>query len=188
MHTTELRDGDGKVVKLIYGPGSVSLNLFSWIDAFQTAMLEREPLAAGASPAPANPPPYKMTTKVIADAYQKKTGRTLGILEKGMVALWLQQIRKRFNDGLPRFDDPYGHGLSRDPEYVPSGPDPHPTVPHLDPQRLQPAGRRHGGLYQDRDRVLGRPADLVAVRRRDRRSLCPQLVGGFGGRRDGRAT
>ena len=121
-HTTELRDGDGKVVKLIYGPGSVSLNLFSWIDAFQTAILEREPPAAGTSPDPANPPPYKMTTKVIAETYQKKTGRTLGMLEKGMITLWLRQIRKRLNDGLPRFDDPYGHGLSRDPEYVPTGP------------------------------------------------------------------
>ena len=121
-HTTEVRDGDGKVIRLVQGPGNLSLNLFSWIDAFQTAILEREPLAPGASPDPANPPPYKLTTKLIVETYEKKTGRSLGLLEKGMVALWLKQIRKRFNDGLPRFDDPYGHGLSRDPEYVPTGP------------------------------------------------------------------
>jgi hypothetical protein len=41
-HTTELRDAGGHSTGQILGPGSVSLSLFSWIDAFQSAMIERE--------------------------------------------------------------------------------------------------------------------------------------------------
>jgi mono/diheme cytochrome c family protein len=121
-HSTAIRDGDGKTIKLVDGPGSVSLNLFSWIDAFQSALLERQPPPAGSVPDPANPPPYKLTTQLVVEKYQEKTGKTLGLLEKGMIALWLQQIRTRLNDGLPRFDDPYGNGQSRDPTLVPTGP------------------------------------------------------------------
>jgi mono/diheme cytochrome c family protein len=120
-HSTAIRDRDGKLVKLVYGPGSVSLNLFSWIDAFQSAMLKRD-LAPGAALDPSNAPPYKLTTKLIEEKYREKTGKTLGVLEKGMIGLWLQQIRKRLNDGLPRFDEPYGNGQSRDPSLVPTGP------------------------------------------------------------------
>jgi hypothetical protein len=119
-HSSALHDSDGKLIKLVYGPGSISLNLFAWLDAFQTAMLE--PLAAGTSPDPAKPPPYKMTLKLIEEKYQEKAKKSLSVLEKGMIALWLRQIRKRLNDGLPRFDDSYGHGRSRDPELVPTGP------------------------------------------------------------------
>jgi mono/diheme cytochrome c family protein len=121
-HSTELRDGSGKVLKIVYGPGSVSLNLFSWIDAFQAALLKREPPPDGAAPDPAKPTPYRLTAKLIVSKYQQKTGKSLGLWERGMISLWLQQIRKRLNDGLPRFDDPYGHGQSRDPNLVPTGP------------------------------------------------------------------
>ena len=41
----------------------------------------------------------------IANAYQDKTGRSLGIVDKAMIWLWLRQIRTTLEDGLPRFDE-----------------------------------------------------------------------------------
>jgi mono/diheme cytochrome c family protein len=126
-HTTRLRGTDGGPGKIIYGPGSVSLNLFSWIDAFQSALLAREPPPAGTTADPAKPPPYRLTAKKIIGGYEAKIGQKLDLLQQGMVVLWLQQIRTKLEDGLARFDDPYGldpkgHSLSRDPQYVPTGP------------------------------------------------------------------
>ena len=121
-HSTLIRAGGDQRGQILYGPGSSSLNLFAWLDAFQAALLAREPPPAGASLDPAKPPPYRLTAKTIADRYRAKTGEKLGLFERGMVALWLRQIRGRLDDGLARFDEPYGHGLSRDPQYVPTGP------------------------------------------------------------------
>ena len=101
---------------------------------------------AGGSPEPANPPPYKLTTKLIVETYQKKTGRWLGMLEKGMVWLWLRQIRKRFNDGLPATrTDPYGPASSRHPQYV---------------RPVRPAGQPSRALIRT---VFDRPGNDMAV-------------------------
>jgi hypothetical protein len=121
-HSSEIRDSNRRTVGLVFGPGSVSLNLFSWIDAFQAALLQREIPAPGTTADPADPPPYRITTTLIAEKYQQKTGHSLGLLQKAMVELWLRGIRKRINEGLPRFDDPYGDGRSLDPDLVPTGP------------------------------------------------------------------
>lgn len=121
-HTTHLHESEDQPGAILYGPGSISLNLFSWIDAFQAAILAREPLPAGREPDPAHPAPYRLTTALVAEKYQAKTGRKLGLLERGMITVWLRQLRTRLNAGLPRFDDPFGNGRSRDPELVPTGP------------------------------------------------------------------
>jgi mono/diheme cytochrome c family protein len=39
-----------------------------------------------------------------------------------MITLWLRQVRNRLSAGLSRFDEPFGHGASRDPQFVPTGP------------------------------------------------------------------
>jgi mono/diheme cytochrome c family protein len=121
-HSTVIRTDTDQHGKIFYGPGSNSLNLFAWLDAFQASMLAREPLLAGTSFDPDNPPPYRLTSNRIVDAYEAKTGRKLGLLERGMIALWLRQIRTRLEDGLPRFDEPFGQGRSRDPQVTPTGP------------------------------------------------------------------
>jgi len=121
-HSTELRTSADQSGRIIYGPGSVSLNLFAWLDAFQASILARQAPPAGQSVDPANPPPYRLTVAAIDKAYQAKTGRPLKLAERAMIALWLQQIRTRLTTGLPRFDDPYGNGRSRDPAYTPTGP------------------------------------------------------------------
>lgn len=121
-HSTQLRESDNLKSEIRYGPGSISLNLFAWLDAFQASILECEELPPERSYDPAHPPAYKMTVATIADAYRKKTGRRLGIAERAMTELWLRQVRQRLSAGLSRFDEPYGNGASRDPQYVPTGP------------------------------------------------------------------
>jgi hypothetical protein len=122
-HTTVLRlAGDHKPI-YVEGPGSSSLNLFAWLDALQAALLERLPPTPGASVDPAHPRPYKITVGMIAREYQKKNpNETLGLIDRGMIWLWLKQFRGQLEAGLPRFDEPYGRGLSRLAENVPTGP------------------------------------------------------------------
>jgi mono/diheme cytochrome c family protein len=121
-HSTAIAERDDQPGDIRYGPGSLSLNLFAFIDAFQAALLEREPPPPGPAADPAQPPPYRLTLERIVDTYKQKTGRQLSIPERGMVALWLRQIRERLEAGLARFDEPYGRGASRDPQYTPTGP------------------------------------------------------------------
>jgi mono/diheme cytochrome c family protein len=121
-HSTQLSENEGEPGAVHYGPGSMSLNLFAWIDAFQSAILEREALPKGEVFDAAEPPAYKLTIETIAAAYQKKTGEKLSPGARAMTALWLRQIRKRISSGISRFDEPYGNGQSRNAEYTPTGP------------------------------------------------------------------
>ena len=41
-HSTQVRTSEDEPGRIIYGPGSVSLNLFAWLDAFQASILARE--------------------------------------------------------------------------------------------------------------------------------------------------
>lgn len=120
-HSTQLRTSEDQPGRIIYGPGSVSLNLFAWLDAFQASVLAREAPPAGQGDA-AKPAPYRLTLAAVDKAYKAKTGHRLGLADRAMTALWLRQIRTRFTTGLPRFDDPYGNGRSRDPDITPTGP------------------------------------------------------------------
>ncbi|MBZ9938948.1 cytochrome c [Mesorhizobium sp. BR1-1-16] len=119
-HTTRIRETADDPGRLLYGPGSVSLNLFAWLDAFQSAILAREPAAPGG--AASREPPYRLTLTTISKAYAAKTGRELGIAERIMIWAWLREIRGRIQAGLPRFDAPFGDGRSRDPAVAPTGP------------------------------------------------------------------
>ncbi|MEM8664314.1 MAG: cytochrome c [Pseudomonadota bacterium] len=121
-HTTKIKTAEDEPGHLVTGPGSVSLNLFAWLDAFQATMLERVPLAAGDVFDPADPPAYRVTVDAIAEAFETVSGQELGIADRLMVGLWLGQIRATLEAGLPRFDDPYGNGRSRDPDVTPTGP------------------------------------------------------------------
>jgi cytochrome c5 len=121
-HSTNIRESENQDGTIHYGPGSMSLNLFAWLDAFQSAILAREPLPPGKTADPAKPPPYKLTLASISEAYKTKTGEKLGPLERFFTWVWLRQIRGRITEGLPRFDEPMGNGRSRDPDVAPTGP------------------------------------------------------------------
>ncbi|WP_420335477.1 hypothetical protein [Roseibium sp.] len=118
-HTTEFGTSDDATPVRVLGPGSVSINLFAWLDAFQSSILERMPALAGA---PRENAPYRLTVPAILAAYEEKTGEALSLPERIMTGLWLRQIRSRLEDGIARFDEPYGHGRSRDEDVTPTGP------------------------------------------------------------------
>lgn len=121
-HTTAIRTTPEDEARLVTGPGSVSLNLFAWVDAFQAALIERQPLPQGEVPDPENPPPYRLTAGQLIAAYERQTGEALDTLGRGMIRLWLSQLRGTIEAGLPRFGDPYGHGRSREAKVTPTGP------------------------------------------------------------------
>ena len=104
-HSTRIRDDAGRE-RLVIGPGNSSLNLFGWLDAFQAALLDEQ----------------KLTVSEIDRQYQVKFRRPLGPAEKAVTGLWLSQFRATLKAGLPRFDEPFGNGQSREPHAVPTGP------------------------------------------------------------------
>lgn len=121
-HTTQIRENKEQPGRIVLGPGSISLNLFAWLDAFQASILDGETASADGSADKLAPPPYRLTLDGIADTYRKLKGRELDLAERVMTSLWLREIRGRVSAGLSRFDEPYGHGRSREPELVPTGP------------------------------------------------------------------
>lgn len=121
-HTSEIRTEDGGPATIVTGTGSVSLNLFAWLDAFQATLLEREALPAGTPFDPKDPPDYRIGAADIATASRNLTGEDLSPVETLMVRLWLRQIRGQLEAGLPRFDEPVGFGRSRDEDVSPTGP------------------------------------------------------------------
>lgn len=118
-HTTELRTSDGGAAARLVGPGSVSINLFAWLDAFQASLLERQPAPVGEAAADA---PFVLTVDAVTEAYEDKTGESLGLMQRLMIGMWLGQIRDRMTENISRFDEPYGNGRSRDEDVTPTGP------------------------------------------------------------------
>lgn len=118
-HTSEFSTSDGAEPVRVLGPGSVSINLFAWLDAFQSSLIERLPAAPGE---PADEAPFRLTLPAIMAAYEDKTGESLGMPERIMTGLWLRQIRHRLLTNVARFDEPHGNGRSRDEDVTPTGP------------------------------------------------------------------
>ncbi|ANK88266.1 cytochrome c [Rhizobium sp. MC63] len=119
-HTTRIRKSEESKGVVVYGPGSVSINLFAWIDAFQAAVLTRvKPQRDGETDMER---PYRLTVDSICDSYRAKTGETLGSIQRLLIGLWLRQVRARIEAGLPRFDEPIGNYRSRDADVTPTGP------------------------------------------------------------------
>lgn len=104
-HSTEIRPVDGTGPHQVIGPGSHSINLFAWLDAFQAALMEED-----------------LTAQQIIETYEAETRNSLGMAERVMTRLWLSSFREAIRGGFPRFDEPFGHGRSRDPEITASGP------------------------------------------------------------------
>jgi len=83
-HSTEIEPVGTNERHFILGPGNRSLNLFSWLDAFQSSVSDEE----------------KLNVKSIKKAYFEKYGRRLSYSEILMTRLWLKGMRKTLEEGL----------------------------------------------------------------------------------------
>ncbi|MDX1500850.1 MAG: hypothetical protein R3325_00705 [Thermoanaerobaculia bacterium] len=99
-------DGPGPV---LYGPGSISLDLIAWGDALKNAVSDPN-----------------LTVKKIQDAYDELGCEEQGFVEKmletAVLNLWLTGLRGVFLDGTKRFGLPYAGDELLDPHLVPPGP------------------------------------------------------------------
>ncbi|MGH6923980.1 MAG: hypothetical protein ACRED5_09595 [Propylenella sp.] len=121
-HTTGIQTAASEQPRVISGPGSVSLNIFAYVDALQAAIAEREPPADGAMPERENPPPYLLTAGRLIETYESETGNAVRLQDRLMIRLWLSQFRQRIEDAAQRYGEPFGHGRSRDEAVTPTGP------------------------------------------------------------------
>jgi mono/diheme cytochrome c family protein len=121
-HTTGIQTAEEETPRIVSGPGSVSLNIFAWVDALQAAIIERDLHSNDKIVHQENSPPYRLTTAGIADAYEDKTGTKLSWLERAMIGLWLSQTRATIEEAMPYFGEPHGGGRSRDETVTPTGP------------------------------------------------------------------
>lgn len=70
-HTSKIKRFEGDDGVLVIGMGSTSLDLFAWVDAVQTALLDEERLSVGS----------------VKRAYRVKFGKSLGISDELIVRL-----------------------------------------------------------------------------------------------------
>jgi hypothetical protein len=90
-HTSQIKTSDLEDGVLVYGMGSTSLNFISWVDAVRTAFLDEK----------------RLTPAAIAQTYEAKYHKSLRIMEKLMIRLWLSNTRKTLKAALPKVDAPY---------------------------------------------------------------------------------
>jgi len=105
-HSTEIQPVNSDESHFVIGPGNRALNLFAWLDALQASLIDSE----------------KLNLNNLEKYYEDKHGRKLSVREKVIITLWLRQSRSKLTAGMPRFDEPFGHGQSRDPSIVQTGP------------------------------------------------------------------
>jgi hypothetical protein len=105
-HTSVIRRTPDDRGVVVHGMGSTSLDFIAWVDAVRSAILDEK----------------RLTPAIIADAYEKKTGKTLGFGDKAMIRAWLSNARDRAQANLPKVDAPYGGADLRDARYMPNGP------------------------------------------------------------------
>ena len=104
-HTAKIRQGDGEDGQLLIGMGNYALDLFAWVEAVQSALLDE-----------------RLTPEAIEAAYDRQYGEQLGPLEAGMVRLWLQEARSQVDAAQARYDEPYGGRALRDADVMLNGP------------------------------------------------------------------
>jgi hypothetical protein len=104
-HTAVIRTDESDQGHVVYGMGNNALDLFAWIDALQGSILDE-----------------KLTPEAIAEAYQKKFGKSLGLVDRQMIRLWLSNARQQLQADLPKWGDPYDGPQLRDWQVMPNGP------------------------------------------------------------------
>lgn len=121
-HTTAIQTADDETPRIVTGAGSVSLNIFAWVDALRAALIERVAPPEGQVIDRENLPAYRLRADQIIEAYEKETNTKLAIAERLMIRLWLSQVRARLEASIPHNGEPFGNGQSRDERITPTGP------------------------------------------------------------------
>lgn len=144
-HTSRITRAANDPGIVVHGMGSTSLDFIAWVDAVRSSVLDEERLHPAA----------------IAEAYERRTGRRLGFLDRVMVRAWLAGARRTAKSNLPKVDAPYGRAELRDARYMPNGPSR--TQPFrnlvrniLDrPAALDRAFGKFPALYEQKNREWG---------------------------------
>jgi hypothetical protein len=105
-HTARIRRslaGDGPV---IYGMGNPAIDLVAFGEAVKTSLLDEK----------------RLTLPIIASAYEAKYHKSLGVLDRLLIYVWLTGARKEIQAELPLRDWPRGGPELRNSSVLPSGP------------------------------------------------------------------
>ncbi len=105
-HTSKIKRSNEDDGFLALGMGNTSLDFLAWGDAFRTAVLDEK----------------RLNMKAITKTYEAKYHKSLGIMEKLMIRLWLSNIRQTVKASLPKSDAPYSGKDLRNAEFMPTGP------------------------------------------------------------------
>jgi hypothetical protein len=97
-HSSRIHTADGKVDRIVIGAGSTSLDLISWVDGFQNAILD----------------PH-LTADRIFEAYDKKCGPPKGFVaasierpvERIFINGWISGLRATILQNITQYDLPY---------------------------------------------------------------------------------
>ncbi len=90
----------------VIGMGSTSLDLFGWVDALKTSLLDEK----------------RLTPATIAAAYEAKYDKALNLVEKIAIRVWLSTARKQIKGTLPKWDAPFSGKDVRNSTFEPIGP------------------------------------------------------------------
>ena len=90
-HSSHIREFEGDEENIITGMGSTSLDLFAWVDAFKSSLIDEE----------------RLTLANIEQAYQAKYHTDLSLTEKTVISFWLSGARQQVMASLPKWDKPY---------------------------------------------------------------------------------
>jgi hypothetical protein len=97
-HSSRIHTADGKVDRIVIGAGSTSLDLISWVDGFQNAILDPG-----------------LTADRIFEAYDKKCGPPKSFVEASIerpverifVNGWINGLRGQILENISQYDLPY---------------------------------------------------------------------------------
>lgn len=104
-HTAIIRESEASGGVVVSGMGNPALDLVPFADAIKTMVLDK-----------------RMTVKNIAAAYQKKYDKSISLIDKLFISLWLSGARKQIRSEIAMRGSPFGGANLRKAELFPSGP------------------------------------------------------------------
>ncbi len=90
-HSSHIRKFEGDENHVITGMGTTSLDLFAWVDAFKSSLIDEE----------------RLTLDNIEQAYQSKYDQDLSLVEKTVISAWLSGARQQVITSLPKWGQPH---------------------------------------------------------------------------------
>ena len=105
-HSSTIKTAEEDEGVVVTGMGSTSLDLFSWLDAVKSSILDEK----------------RLTLEHIVQAYESKYQKPLGIIDKTMIGFWLSTARHEVQASLAKWDAPYSGIDLRNSELEPNGP------------------------------------------------------------------